>query len=132
MKIEKFNDVYRLVKLICSWNEFVSGKWSNTLRIPHIHCKDGFSFSAQAGSVYYSWPREDLVEEYKAVEIGYPSEDVPELHEYAEIDEEAYKEYYGESVDYTKQIYLYVPVEVVDMIIEKHGGIEWLGKEESA
>ena len=77
-----------------------------------LHCKDGFSISVQASRFHYCIPRVTGAEYYKKVELGYPSE-----VETAIID-------YAEDENYTDTVYGYVPVHIVDMIIEKHGGID--------
>lgn len=84
------------------------------LRKPII-CKDGFSMSVQASSSHYCTPRRNLFNgDYETVEIGFPSEKEDLLIDYAEIEEEL-----------TKTVYGYVPVEVVEEIIKKHGGIKY-------
>ena len=79
---------------------------------PRIVCKDGFNMSVQAGVALYSNPRENLESgEYKAYEIGFPSQE-----------EELLKPFSEEDKDYTQQVYAFVPAETVEQIIEKHGG----------
>ena len=74
---------------------------------PRINCKDGFSMSVQAGQFSYSIPRKDLRDgNYTHVEVGFPSKEEELLKPYSDA------------------VYGYVPVEVVDKIIEKHGGID--------
>ena len=84
---------------------------------PRVKCADGFTFSAQAGSALYCTPRITLYPEtwgdgYQEIELGYPSAYDELIEEYAETDD-----------DYTKTVYAYVPVEVVDQLVAKHGGI---------
>lgn len=80
--------------------------------LPRIECEDGFCFSAQAGSALYSIPREEMKEsKYVAYELGYPSEPDELIEEYAE-----------DEGDYTKTVYPYVPIEIVNGLLEKHGG----------
>lgn len=87
---------------------------------PRIVCKDGFSMSVQAGEAMYSTPRTNVRSGYYLnVEIGFPSEKEELICEYAE-----------DSSDYTRTVYPYVPVEVVEKVIEKHGGMVDLAKEE--
>ena len=78
---------------------------------PRVHCADGFSVSVQASQYYYCRPRIDSAEKYNAVELGYPSAADDLITDYAEDN------------SYTDTVYGYVPVEVVDKLIEKHGGI---------
>lgn len=49
---------------------------------------------------------------YDAMEIGFPSEVVPEIISYAEDEENP-----------TDTVYGYVPTEIIQSIIDKHGGI---------
>ena len=78
---------------------------------PRVHCADGFSVSVQASQWHYCRPRTDNAEEYKAVELGYPSAADDLIIDYAEDN------------NYTDTVYGYVPVEIVEKLIEKHGGI---------
>ncbi len=72
---------------------------------PRVVCADGYNVSIQAGYGIYSSPRADA-DAYSAVELGFASHDEPELA--------ACKE---------GTIYPYVPVELVDKVLTKHGGI---------
>ena len=81
------------------------------VRRPRVICADGFTVSVQAGRGMYSTPREDA-DRYDAVELGYPSEADEQLMPYAETPERP-----------TDTVYGYVPVELVDSVMEKHGGI---------
>lgn len=78
---------------------------------PRVHCKDGFSVSVQASQYHYCRPRIDSAEKYEKVELGYPSAADELITDYAE------------DRTYTDTVYGYVPVEIVDKLIEKHGGI---------
>ena len=78
---------------------------------PRVHCADGFSVSVQASQHHYCRPRIDSAEKYNAVELGYPSAADDLITDYAEDN------------SYTDTVYGYVPVEIVDRLIEKHGGI---------
>jgi hypothetical protein len=79
---------------------------------PRLICKDGYSISVQASWGHYCSPRFDDVNEYKTVELGFPNmKDVLIMA-------------YAEEPDYpTETVYAYVPVELVNELIEKHGGI---------
>lgn len=79
---------------------------------PKVICKDGFKISIQASEVHYCSPRTSEVVIYDEVELGYPSEKESLIMEYAEDDG-----------DPTKTVYGFVPVEIVDKMLEKHGGI---------
>ena len=83
--------------------------------VERLHCNDGFSMSVQAHKHSYCSPRTDptATNYYFKVEVGFPSEREELLMEYVE--------------DYdnpTDTIYAYVPVGVVQEVIEKHGGIK--------
>ena len=79
---------------------------------PRLYCNDGYSISVQASSFHYCMPRLDGVQNYESVELGFPSKEDELINDYAEGD------------DYTKTVYGYVPIEVVERLIEKHGGIK--------
>lgn len=81
--------------------------WNIPVIRPRVKCADGFTMSVQAGSIYYCIPRKDGEGYYSAVEVGYPSENTPELYEYSDG--------YG--------VYRCVPIDEVQAICDKHGGI---------
>lgn len=66
----------------------------------------------QASSFHYCRPRLDGVQNYESVELGFPSKEDELINDYAEDDS-----------DYTHSVYGYVPIEIVEKLIEKHGGI---------
>ena len=76
-----------------------------------VVCDDGFFVSVQASKTHYCRPRINSGP-YSRVELGFPSEEVLEWMEYAETSEEP-----------TQSVYGWVPVEIVDEILEQHGGI---------
>ena len=78
---------------------------------PAIDCVDGLRLSVQASHTHYCKPRTDNGP-YSAVEIGFPSDAIPEIMEWAETPSTP-----------TETVYGYVPVEVVDAVIAAHGGI---------
>ena len=84
--------------------------------MPRIVCADGFQMSVQASQTHYCNPRENACDTYGSVEVGYPSEAQPELLEYAE-DADAP----------TKTVYGFVPVGIVNAIVNKHGGLATTG-----
>ena len=111
---------------------------------PRIACNDGFSVSVQASEFTYCHPRytqwqnedgwqvingeywlssetprnfeTDHYTPYESVELGFPSEEDELINEYAEGD------------DYTNTVYGYVPVNVVEQLVEKHGGFKGVDK----
>lgn len=80
-------------------------------RVPRIVCKDGFSLSVQANRGAYSKPRNEVGPWIQA-EIGFPSERVEEIMPYCE-----------DSENPTETVYAYVPVSLIEKLIEDHGGI---------
>lgn len=74
--------------------------------IPRAVCADGFSISIQASRFHYCSPREDFADEYRSYELGYPSKDEPLLESYRE-----------------KNVFPFVPADLVEQIVEEHGGI---------
>lgn len=88
---------------------------------PMIICEDGYQVSLQASTFHYCEPRKTFKGPYEYVELGFPNQHDALLDEYAE------------ESDTLDTVFGYVPVEVVDQLIEKHGGIigvriSWDGK----
>lgn len=110
----------------------------NNIVRPRVICNDGFSVSLQANNIAYCTPRitQGLLEgklyfdgsfdfdgngtngfidefiPYVEVELGYPSEVDENLLPYAE-----------DASNPTNTVYGYVPIEIVDSMIQRHGGI---------
>lgn len=80
------------------------------LRHPRITCKDGFSLSVQVNQFAYCRPRNDHGP-WDQCEVGFPSAE-PEL----------IMGFAGTPEDPTGTVYSYVPVELVEQLIELHGG----------
>ena len=76
---------------------------------PPIVCEDGFTISVQASEIHMSKPFQTGAEHYTHVEVGYPSQHEETL--------EPYRNREGVPV------YWYVPIEVVEEIVQSHGGI---------
>lgn len=77
-----------------------------------VKCSDGYSVSIQGGTyTHYCSPRRH-VNRYEEVELGFPSMVDEELMEYAE-----------DKSDPTDTVYGYVPIDVIEAVIAKHGGI---------
>ncbi len=81
--------------------------------VPRIVCRDGFSMSVQAHSGSYCSPRDGGKGPWDSVELGFPS-----------AREELLMPYVEDSENPTDTVYGYVPIEVVEQVIEKHGGIK--------
>lgn len=92
-------------------------------QIARVKCADGYSVSIQASSGHYCSPRLTLssVSDYESFELGFPTVGDSELIEYAENTE-----------DLTDTVYGYVPREVIESVISKHGGIVGFFEPEAA
>lgn len=86
-------------------------KAMNWKPLPRLVCGDGFSISIQANGFAYCLPRK-WEGPYTHVECGFPSEEEPDLMEWAEDPDNP-----------TGTVYGYVPVETVKAVLEKHGGV---------
>ena len=82
------------------------------IRTPPVICKDGFMMSVQASETHYSEPK-GFADEYSEVEIGFPSDMENLIMDYCEDHQDPCGTVYG-----------YVPVKLVDRVIDKHGGID--------
>ena len=80
---------------------------------PRLYCNDGYSISVQASSFHYCRPRLDGIQNYESVELGFPSTEDELINDYAK-----------DNSDYTKTVYGYVPIEISEELINKHGGIK--------
>jgi len=90
--------------------EIYTGKEHNTR--PRVTCADGFSISIQGGTEYHYCDPRERCNEYYEVELGYPSKADDIISWYAENKE-----------DLTSTVYGFVPIETVESLIKKHGGI---------
>lgn len=78
-----------------------------------LHCKDGFSIHISAGEEFYCSPRENRKDgAYQTVEGGLPNQCEELLLPYAEEPDLP-----------TETVYAYVPIEIMDKVIQNHG---WL------
>lgn len=88
----------------------------SSLEMPEIRpwaiCDDGFIISIQASYGHYCSPRVNGDDFYRTVELGYPSEFEELILEYAEDPDCP-----------TGSVYANVPVDVVNEVLKKHGGI---------
>ena len=80
---------------------------------PRMECVDGFTMSVQGHYGAYCTPRIDAADHYSKVEVGYPSEAEDLLMPYAE-----------EADRPTETVYGYVPITVIEQVIERHGGLK--------
>lgn len=94
-------------------NSYYNGTFEIQANRPRLYCNDGYSISVQASKFHYCSPRLNGLQDYKSVELGYPSAEDELINEYAK-----------NALNYTDTVYGYVPIEVVEKLIEKHGGIK--------
>lgn len=80
---------------------------------PYVICKDGYKISIQANRHMYCVPKRNRADSYSRVELGYPNREDDLIADYAEV-----------PWDIRQCIFGYVPVEIVDRLLEKHGGID--------
>lgn len=93
-------------------NEWLKKHRINDWLSERLVCKDGFKMSVQASNIHYCSPRIDNAKYYTTFEIAFPTTIDGELLPYAK------------DIMYPmKTVYCYVPVELVEKIINKHGGI---------
>lgn len=80
--------------------------------MPVIRLKDGICLSVQCADGTYALEEHG---QFTAMEVGFPTARIEELMEYADDPDKP-----------TKTIYPFVPVDVINGIINKHGGIDAL------
>ena len=95
-------------------NEYMKANRVDILTVKHIVCQDGFTVSAQAGKYNYCEPKKDGAESYTSVELGFPSEYMGD----------EFIMYCDDIEDPTDTIYSYVPVALVEALVERHGGLK--------
>ena len=89
--------------------------------LPRIHCKDGFNISIQVNNGNYCASENGVQTfgiDWKLVEWGFPSEP---------IDAEKYNaenSFYEGEIDTTQTIGRYVEIELMDALLQEHGGID--------
>jgi hypothetical protein len=78
---------------------------------PRVICNDGFIMSVQGGTANYSSPRKNC-SMFSSMEIGFPSEKEILIMKFAE-----------DKGNPTGTVYGWVDVDVIQSVIDKHGGI---------
>lgn len=78
---------------------------------PDIVCADDFSMSVQASARHHCIPK-NAKGPHSMVEVGYPSRY-----------EQLLTPYKSGRGNPTKSVFYYVPADVVDAVIQKHGGV---------
>lgn len=87
---------------------------------PRAVCADGFSVSIQASYGHYCTPRQmECLGGYTAVELGYPSR-------WDAVTCSLLKDYSHDVDAENETVFGYVPVEIVNQLLEAHGGIKWV------
>ena len=91
----------------------------NFTQIPQIVCEDGFAMSVQASVNHYTSPRRDFDDArmYDKMEVGFPNMEEELLKPYVDA-------YSDEEIDYLNSVYGFVPVEIINEVIVKHGGLK--------
>ena len=84
---------------------------------PRIVCMSGLSLSVQADTDKYCAPKEtfcpNATQKYTHVEVGFPNQKIDEIIDWAE-----------DTLQPTETIYAYVPVSILERVIESHGGLD--------
>jgi hypothetical protein len=78
-----------------------------------LRCQDGFHMSVQASAQHYCYPRQTAAHPYTTFEVGFPSAVEPTLMPYIEEESAPLDTIYG-----------YVPAEIINEIVIKHGGVK--------
>jgi hypothetical protein len=93
--------------------EFLEKTFHDGIRVREpAKCADGFTISIQGGTEFhYCEPRRNA-NLYYELELGFPSESDDLIFQFAEDSERP-----------TQTVYSYVPIETVEALVEKHGGI---------
>lgn len=97
---------------ITSVQQYLLNKDPRNKQVPKIICKDGFMLSVQASSMHYCKPPRDYTI-WTHVEVAYPN-----------IEEDVLEQYADEPDGFNMTIYPYVPIEIIQGLVDKHGGID--------
>jgi len=109
-----------IVKFLIKTHSIVEGEgYCMQVVRPRVICTDGFSMSVQASDTHYCSPHEavrnpDECGSYRMLEVGFPSEVVEEFIPYAEDSDQP-----------TRTVYAYVPIKIIESVIQQHGGIDY-------
>ena len=96
--------------------EFIAKHTGNNYKyqsgpIPCMKMKSGLNMSVQVGEFMYCSPRSN-VGPWHEVEVGFPSTKIDKIMDWAENPDNPEKTVYG-----------YVPINLIDEIIEENGGL---------
>ena len=93
----------------------------------HLICKDGATISVQAGAGLYCDPRLNWASSYSAVEVGYPTglteSDKEMLWPFSNAVQEKLYFKTDSLEDWQNTIFPYVPSNIVEAIVDAHGGL---------
>lgn len=101
-----------LYNSLSSAQKFMAKHPMYDIRRPRLVCEDGFAFNVDAGQQFYSEP-DGFSMKYITVQLSNVSESIDVLLEFGFPDG-----------SYDFGTYKFVPVELVDSLIELHGGIK--------
>lgn len=107
--MDKINEYLKRTRVIGKYRD---GETYEGIR-PGLTCNDGFEVSVQASMYHYCSPRVNGAAVYDEVELGFPNMEDSLIMDYAEEPDRP-----------TDTVYGYVPVSIVNELIEKHGGIK--------
>lgn len=123
-----------------SLHAYLVRPWGKARKHERVECLDGFGVSVQAFDGLYCSPRADKAERYAAVELGYPTFEGEKIEQNRTLDPDELETPTTEDgteipphVVETLQmlagfgenfgtVYAFVPVELVNLIIARHGG----------
>ena len=89
--------------------------------LPRIHCKDGFTISIQVNKGNYCASENGVHTfgtDWRLFEWGFPSEQIDAEKYHAE------ENFYEEEIDTTQTVGGYVEIELMDTLLQEHGGID--------
>jgi len=109
------NDLNRLVRRVIKEQFYEPTNPKKKLN-KRIYFNNGGSVSIQASETHYSSPRNNEGP-YNKVEVGYPTRGT-------EIPESIYRYSDGDIEDPYQTVYGYVPVDIVEEMIEMNGGVK--------
>lgn len=103
-----------MTKNFTDWMDEAARKGKNYEPIRRLKPKDGHTLSIQASKYHYCEPRSDResYNQYEKFEIGFPTFRSTMLMPFAEEPERP-----------TDTVYAYVPKEIIERLIKRHGGV---------
>lgn len=104
-----------MINKVNMWLQITQPDCINNFQVlrPWIAMRSGLIMSIQASEQHYCEPRKNGPNNYICVELGFPNERIYELDKYAS----------GNPANYRDIVYPHVPAEIVDSVMESHGGV---------